>query len=184
MRLPPARDGSPSGPSPFRAWRRCACCCFASPRSATAHGSSKRKSRSSKTGYRYRKPSSRSWKGSMPGARKPGDSSERPAPCRRRIPCRSSSPHSRKWSAFPGCKAPVSSRRRNRCGKEPYPSGRHPFRPSRQFPAACPPAERTAVAFRHGIPERHPFRSAPRIFTGDLGHIHAAGQHPAALIRG
>ena len=59
-----------------------------------------------------------------------------------------------------------------------------PFRPSRQFPAACPPAERTAVAFRHGIPERHPFRSAPRIFTGDLGHIHAAGQHPAALIRG
>lgn len=32
----------------------------------------------------------------------------------------------------------------------------HPFRPSRQFPAPCPPAERTAVAFRHGIFERSP----------------------------
>ena len=63
-------------------------------------------------------------------------------------------------------------------------SGRHPFRPSRQFPAPCPPAERTAVAFRHGIFERHPFRRASRILAGDLGHVHATGQHAAALMKG
>lgn len=59
-----------------------------------------------------------------------------------------------------------------------------PFRPSRQFPAPCPPAERTAVAFRHGIFERHPFRRASRILAGDLGHVHATGQHAAALMKG
>ena len=79
---------------------------------------------------------------------------------------------------------PFRPRRRNRRGKEPHPSGRHPFRPSRQFPAACPPAERTAVAFRHGISERHPFRRASRILAGDLGHVHATGQHAAALMKG
>ena len=58
------------------------------------------------------------------------------------------------------------------------------LRPSRQFPAPCPPAERTAVAFRHGIFERHPFRRASRILAGDLGHVHATGQHAAALMKG
>ena len=57
-------------------------------------------------------------------------------------------------------------RRRNRRGKEPHPSGRHPFRPSRQFPAPCPPAERTAVAFRHGILNVTPSGALPAYSLG------------------
>ncbi len=127
------------------------------------------------TGYRCRKPSSRLWRAQCRREEtRPSRSDQNPADAghpaaHRHLAAGNGQPVRMQSSHFVPAAETVVEKNRIRLDA--------PFPASRQFPAPCPPAERTAVAFRHGIFERHPFRALPAYSLG-FGHVHATANTP------
>lgn len=157
---------------------------FCLARSGMLHGSSKRTSKDSKPGYRCGNPPAAYGGAQGPARGNPAAFSERPKPCRRRTPCRSSSPRAgngqpvREQSSHfvPAAETVVEKNRIRLDGTLSGPPDN--FR--RLVLLLSEQPWLSGMEFLNG----HPFRRASRILAGDLGHVHATGQHAAALMKG